>query len=146
MMWNNANKKHRLPLKNLPTSRQIFMTQSFLAFLIAGNLWKVIPRLRDSADLLLWHKGTQHLSLFGMLRRGVAVATVAVNNSTHRLDFMLRWPSRDIGEFFPSSTSRLGNPHEPLEFGQPIRSRVWAIQHFKTKTIDRNDSWVKVGL
>ena len=43
-------------------------------------------------------------------------------------------------------TIRDGGLFELLECIQPIRSRVWTIERFKTKTSDRNESWMKVGL
>ena len=45
-----------------------------------------------------------------------------------------------------TSTRRDGGLFELLECVQPIRSRVWTIERFKTKTNDRNESWMKVGL
>ena len=45
-----------------------------------------------------------------------------------------------------TSTRRDGGLFELLECVQPIRSRVWTIERFKTKTNDLNESWMKVGL
>ena len=51
-----------------------------------------------------------------------------------------------ISRYKLTSTRRDGGLFELLDCVQPIRSRVWTIEKFKTKTNDRNESWMKVGL
>ena len=51
-----------------------------------------------------------------------------------------------ISRYKLTSTRRDGGLFELLECIQPIRSRVWTMTRFKTKTNDRNESWMKVGL
>ena len=51
-----------------------------------------------------------------------------------------------ISRYKLTSTRRDGGLFELLECVQPVRSRVWTIERFKTKTNDRNESWMKVGL
>jgi len=51
-----------------------------------------------------------------------------------------------IGRYKLTSTRRDGGHFELLECIQPIRLCVWTIERFKTKTNDRNESWMKVGL
>jgi len=51
-----------------------------------------------------------------------------------------------ISRYKLTSTRRDGGLFELLQCLQPIRSHVWTIERFKTKTNDHNDSWMKVGL
>ena len=49
-----------------------------------------------------------------------------------------------ISRYKVTSRRQDGGLFELLECIQPIRSRVWTIEKFKTKTNDRNESWMKV--